>query len=169
MNPADSERLRSEVAAQASLLYQQERQLTTMAEAFHEASACHDQHLEALDDQFQRLVQVCKPPTVSRLVSPPTRVTAGPEPRLNAADRFSGAPAFSDGLRKVFDHATSGREAARGLLNLTQGSRRLLCTVTLRTIPLRLGMSDLCHHLPPVPLILMRLQILQEFHQITWL
>ena len=33
--------------------------------------------------------------------------------------------AFSEGIRKVFDHATPDREAARGLLNLVQGSWRV--------------------------------------------
>jgi hypothetical protein len=37
----------------------------------------------------------------------------------------SSVTAFSEGIRKVFDHATPGREAARGLLNLVQGSRRV--------------------------------------------
>ena len=37
----------------------------------------------------------------------------------------SSVTAFSEGLRKVFDHATPGREAARGLFNLVQGSRRV--------------------------------------------
>ena len=37
----------------------------------------------------------------------------------------SSVTAFSEGLRKVFDHATPGREAAHGLFNLVQGSLRV--------------------------------------------
>lgn len=37
----------------------------------------------------------------------------------------SSVTAFSEGLRKVFDHATPGQEAARGLFNLVQRSRRV--------------------------------------------
>ncbi|XP_047195290.1 uncharacterized protein LOC124851551 [Hippoglossus stenolepis] len=164
-----------------------------MAEVFQEASACRDQHLEALNDQFQRLAQARQLPAASRPVSPPARAISGPEPRLNAPERFSGAPgtcwsfltlcsltfelqpltyptersrvacmitqlsgrardwgtpewekqsaicssvsAVSDGLRKVFDHATPGREAARGLFNLIQGSRRTVdYSIDFRTL-----------------------------------
>lgn len=47
----------------------------------------------------------------------------------------SSVAAFSEGLRKVFDHATPGREAARGLFNLAQGSRRVTdYSIEFRTI-----------------------------------
>ena len=184
MNPADAQRLYSEVTAHASALQEQERRLTSMGETVQASAARHDQRLEALYDQVQQLVQICRPPAVSQPAIPPVRAAPGPEPRLNAPDRFSGAPgtcrsfltlcsltfelqpltyptersrvacmitqlsgrarewgtaewekqsaicssvsAFSEGLRKVFDHATPGREAARGLLNLTQGTRRVV-------------------------------------------
>ena len=193
MNPADAQRLYSEVTAHASALQEQERQLTSMGEAVQASAARHDQRLEALYDQVQQLVQICRPPAVSQPAIPPVHAAPGPEPRLNAPDRFSGAPgtcrsfltlcsltfelqpltyptersrvacmitqlsgrarewgtaewekqsaicssvsAFSDGLRKVFDHATPGREAARGLLNLTQGTRRVVdYSIDFRTI-----------------------------------
>ena len=180
MDPADAQRLYQEVVAHANALKQQERQLTSMAEAVQASATRHDQRLEAVNDQVQQLVQICQPRAVPRPASPPARAALGPEPRLNAPDRFSGAPgtcrsfltlcsltfelqpltyptgrsrvacmitqlsgrardwgtaewekqsaicssvsAFTEGLRKVFDHATPGREAARGLLNLSQGT-----------------------------------------------
>jgi len=38
----------------------------------------------------------------------------------------SSVTAFADGLRKVFDHVTPGREVSRGLFNLTQGGQRVV-------------------------------------------
>ena len=47
----------------------------------------------------------------------------------------SSAEMFSAELRKVFDHTASGREAARGLLNLRQGERRVAdYSIEFRTI-----------------------------------
>jgi len=47
----------------------------------------------------------------------------------------SSVTAFSDSLRKVFDHVTPGREAARGLFNLTQGGRRVMdYSIEFRTL-----------------------------------
>ena len=187
MNPADMEKVNQEIAAQAAALHQHEKQFTAMEVAFREASARHNQHLETLSGQLQQLMQASRPPAVS----PPT--APGPEPRLYALERFSGAPgtcrsfltlcrltfelqplayptersrvafmitqltgpardrgtaewekqsvfcssvtAFSEGIRKVFDHATPGREAARGLLNLVQGSRRVIdYSIEFRTL-----------------------------------
>ncbi|CAB1433700.1 unnamed protein product [Pleuronectes platessa] len=125
MNPADSERLRSEVVAQASALYQQERQLTAMAGAFQEASARNDQHLEALNDQFQRLLQVCQPPAVSLPAGPPARAPSSPEPHLSAPDRFSRAP----GTCRSFLILCSAGPSCHQLNDSTASWRTAACTV----------------------------------------
>ena len=183
MNPADMEKVKQEMAAQAAALHHHEDQFAAMEAAFRKASACHNQDLETLNAQLQQLMQASQTPVVPPPTGPSVPIFPGPEPRLSALERFSGAPgtcrsfltlckltfelqpltyptersrvafmitqltgrardwgtaewekqstfcssvtAFSEGLRKVFEHATPGREAARGLLNLVQGSRRV--------------------------------------------
>jgi len=172
-----------EMAAQAAALHHHEKQFTAMEVALRETSARHNQHLETLSNQLQQLMKPRQTPADSPPTCPSVPTVPGPEPRLSALERFSGAPGtcrsfltlrkltfelqpltyptdrsrlafmitqhtgqardwgtakwekqlafcssvtdFSEGLWKVFDHATPGREAARGLLNLAQGNRRV--------------------------------------------
>ena len=47
----------------------------------------------------------------------------------------SSVSAFSDGVQKVFDKATPGREAARGVFNLVQGNRQVVdYSIDFRTL-----------------------------------
>ncbi|KAE8299085.1 hypothetical protein D5F01_LYC01474 [Larimichthys crocea] len=92
MNPADMENVKQGMAAQAAVLCQHEKHLTAMGVALQEASARHNQHLEILNNQLQQLMQLRQTPAASPPTSPPVPTAPGPEPRLSALERFSGAP-----------------------------------------------------------------------------